>query len=258
MFLYLINNDVTIIKFFLFFVIYSFLGWCFEVAYAFTEKGHFINRGFLYGPFCPIYGLGITIIVVCLAPFKNNLLLLFLMSTILTSALEYITGYMLERFFNAKWWDYTNNRFNIKGRICLSFSIVWGIASVLVLLLIHPIIEFLVYAFSNKAIFYLYLITIFYFMFDFTFTIISLIKLTVILSRIQNLFDEIITKSKETIQITRTKAADKFSILYNKYGDEFNTLNTNHLRFFSAFPNLRSYKFEDAIKLIKNKIKELK
>lgn len=258
MFLYLINNDVTIIKIFLYFVIYSFLGWYFEVTYAFTQKGCFVNRGFLYGPFCPIYGFGITIIVVCLAPFKSNLLLLFVMSTILTSALEYITGYMLERFFNAKWWDYTDNKFNIKGRICLSFSIIWGIASVLVILLVHPIIEFLVYAFSNKVLFYLYLAALIYFIFDFMFTIISLIKLTVILSHIQDLCDDIISKSKETIQITKSKAADKFSVLYNKYEDEFNSLNTNHLRFFKAFPDLRSYKFEDAVKLIKNKIKDLK
>ena len=87
------------------FVIYAFIGWCTEVAYAATEKGVFINRGFLNGPYCPIYGCGVLIVVTVLTPLKNNLLVLFAGSFLLTSILEFLTGFLLEKIFKNKWCD---------------------------------------------------------------------------------------------------------------------------------------------------------
>ena len=127
-------------------LVYSFLGWCCEVAFAALKTGKFVNRGFLNGPVCPIYGFGVLSVVLVLEPVKDNLLLLFFGSMVFTSLLEFLAGFAMEHIFHDKWWDYSNNPFNIKGYICLEFSIMWGIACVLVVDIIHPIIMKLVNA----------------------------------------------------------------------------------------------------------------
>ena len=121
------------------FIIYAFIGWCTEVSYAALDTGKFVNRGFLNGPYCPIYGCGVVIVVAILTPLKENLLILFAGSFLLTSVLEYITGYILEKVFHNKWWDYSDKPFNIKGYVCLKFSIYWGLACTFIMDIIHPI-----------------------------------------------------------------------------------------------------------------------
>lgn len=120
------------------FFIYAFLGWCTEVSYAATKTGKFVNRGFLNGPWCPIYGFGVVIVLAFLEPLKDNLLLLFLGSVVLTSALEWLTGFLLEKLFAQRWWDYSNEPFNLGGYICLRFSLAWGFACLFVVKLLHP------------------------------------------------------------------------------------------------------------------------
>lgn len=122
------------------FIIYAFIGWCTEVSYAALDTGKFVNRGFLNGPYCPIYGCGVVIVVAILTPLKENLLIMFAGSFLLTSVLEYITGYILEKVFHNKWWDYSDKPFNIKGYVCLKFSIYWGLACTFIMDIIHPII----------------------------------------------------------------------------------------------------------------------
>lgn len=122
------------------FIIYAFIGWCTEVSYAALDRGIFVNRGFLNGPYCPVYGCGVLIVIVILTPLKGNLLILFLGSFLLTSVLEYITGYILEKVFHNKWWDYSDKPFNIRGYVCLKFSILWGLACTFIMLVLHPII----------------------------------------------------------------------------------------------------------------------
>lgn len=122
------------------FIIYAFIGWCTEVSYAALDQGVFVNRGFLNGPYCPIYGCGVLIVIVVLTPLKGNLLILFLGSVLMTSILEYFTGYILEKVFHNKWWDYSDIPFNIKGYICLKFSILWGLACSFIMLVLHPVI----------------------------------------------------------------------------------------------------------------------
>ena len=122
------------------FIIYAFFGWCTEVSYAALDTGKFVNRGFLNGPYCPIYGCGIVIVVTILTPLKENLLLLFAGSVLLTTTLEFLTGYILEKAFHNKWWDYSDKPFNVKGYICLKFSILWGLACTFVMEILHPAI----------------------------------------------------------------------------------------------------------------------
>lgn len=122
------------------FCIYAFLGWSIEVVYQAVNKGVFVNRGFLNGPYCPMYGVGMVMVSYILPMFKSNIIILFVTSFIFASALEFVTGFVLEKIFHNKWWDYSNVPFNIMGYICLKFSIYWGIGGVLMFTTIHPII----------------------------------------------------------------------------------------------------------------------
>lgn len=134
-----------------YFVLYSFLGWCTEVAYAAVNSGQFVNRGFLNGPVCPIYGFGVLLVISCLTPLMDNKVLLFLGAVFLTSALEWLTGFTLEKIFHGKWWDYSQMPFNLNGYICLKFSIIWGLACLLIMDLIHPLTRMAVESFPLTA-----------------------------------------------------------------------------------------------------------
>ncbi|PRR84309.1 putative ABC transporter permease [Clostridium vincentii] len=122
------------------FFIYSFLGWCVEVIYATVNSRKFVNRGFLNGAVCPIYGFGVVIIIACLTPLKDNIIFAYIGSVLLISSLELITGWLLEKSFHQKWWDYSDMKFNINGYACLKFSLMWGLACLLILNIIDPII----------------------------------------------------------------------------------------------------------------------
>ena len=120
------------------------MGWCVEVIFCSVNTGHWVNRGFLNGPVCPIYGFGMVIVLLCLTPISQNLLLLFIGSFFLTSALELVTGFVLKKAFHTTWWDYTDQPFNIGGYVCLKFSLAWGLGGMAAVRLLHPPIERLV------------------------------------------------------------------------------------------------------------------
>jgi uncharacterized membrane protein len=127
-----------------YFFIYAFLGWCTEIVYAAAETGKFVNRGFLNGPACPIYGVGVLVVLYLLYPVKDNILYMFLGSILITSAIEFIGGFALEKVFHQKWWDYSDKPLNIGGYICPTFSLAWGLACLVVVDRIHPLIMSLV------------------------------------------------------------------------------------------------------------------
>ena len=122
------------------FFVYAFLGWCAEVAFAAVKTGKFVNRGFLNGPLCPIYGVGVVLVVLLLMPVHQNLVLLYVASTVLVTVLEGLTGFFMDKIFHHKWWDYTDQPLNIGGYVCLPFSLVWGVCCVLIVRVIHPVV----------------------------------------------------------------------------------------------------------------------
>ena len=126
------------------FLIYSFLGWCVEVSFVAVTTGRVVNRGFLNGPVCPIYGVGMLGALLLLEPVSGNLVLLFFLGMLLCTLVELIGGWILEKAFHTRWWDYTDKPFNLGGYICLGFSIMWGFAVTFAVRLIHPLIFSLV------------------------------------------------------------------------------------------------------------------
>ena len=127
-----------------YFLIYSCLGWCLEVVYAAVTTGRLVNRGFLNGPVCPIYGFGMVIVLYALTPLVDNTLLLYLGGVILPSALELVGGWALYKLYRTRWWDYSDYPFNIGGYICLEFCLLWGVGTLVVMRIVHPIIAGLV------------------------------------------------------------------------------------------------------------------
>lgn len=134
------RKEFILYQFILNFFVYGFLGWCTEVAFAACKEQKFVNRGFLNGPICPIYGFGVSTVLLFLTPFQDNLIMLYLISTIVVTALEWLTGFLLERLFHSRWWDYSDMPLNLNGYVCLLFSVIWGAACVFIVKVFHPLI----------------------------------------------------------------------------------------------------------------------
>ncbi|EOM7054304.1 putative ABC transporter permease [Enterococcus faecalis] len=137
----------------LLFFIYSFIGWLWETVYCSLKAKKFVYRGFLVGPYCPIYGFGVLSVLYFVEPFENNLLVLYVGSAVLVTILEYVTSYGLEKLFHASWWDYHDVPFNLNGRVALPVSLFWGLGCVLIVKVIQSeiakVVSFLQATFGN-------------------------------------------------------------------------------------------------------------
>lgn len=133
-------GSISLYQVFWYFLIFSFLGWCSEVIFATLKSGKFVNRGFLCGPVCPIYGCGVVIVLLALQNVLDSWWWLFFGGALVATLLEFVTGFVLEKIFHTRWWDYSKEPFNVKGYICLRFTILWGIA---ILLLFRTIVAFI-------------------------------------------------------------------------------------------------------------------
>lgn len=270
-----------------FFYIYAFLGWCVEVIYATVNSGKFVNRGFLNGPVCPIYGFGVLLVIISLESLKDNLIILFLGSVILTSAIEFITGFILEKVFNDKWWDYSEVHFNIKGYICLKFSLIWGVTCILVVDVVQPII----YKFVNlvpvmlgKTVIFISMVI---FLIDFiaTSTAISKFKRSIrlmdeLVSSIKVISDEIginisdgvllamekqenvrgnVDSIKEAIvsKVDIEKRKEELEELKEKYEMFIKKQKNSYERILKAFPDLQKGKYKNYIDKMKKYYKKI-
>lgn len=135
-----------------FFYIYCLLGWIWESTYVSVKDRKLINRGFLYGPWLPIYGSGAICILFATLPFKENLFLIFLLGAIMASILEYFTGTAMETMFKVRYWDYSSEPLNLNGYICLKCSLVWGIFSILLVRVLHNPLEAMVLAIDDQIL----------------------------------------------------------------------------------------------------------
>lgn len=133
--------NINLLELLTYFILYSFLGWVMESVFRSICERKLINTGFLRGPFCPIYGIGATIMFLFLEGFENKPILLFFISIIILTAWEYVVGVFLETVFHTKYWDYSDHKINFQGRICLTNSIFWGILGIIFVKYLHPFIQ---------------------------------------------------------------------------------------------------------------------
>ena len=243
------------------FIFYSFLGWILETCYAsFTTRG-FVNRGFLNGPFCPVYGFGAVLIVCVLTPVRNDAFLLFILGTFLTSLLEYITGYILEKAFHTKWWDYSQRRFHLHGRICLPFSILWGILSVVLLQTLHPATCYLITLIPVPAGKVILFFLAGYFILDVAFSAGTVLRLNHRLKQIHLLSEEISARlgyvKRLSLPASIEELQRKVLELTLRREKLVNRKMVFHTRLLKAFPGIQSLGFDKTLKEIKSRIRAL-
>lgn len=157
-----------------YFIIYSFLGWVWETTFVSIRTRRFVNRGFLRGLFIPIYGYGALLILLIknliaqpTGSYTANLLVVVLISILVVTLLEFLTGYFMEKIFHKKWWNYSDRIWNIKGYVCLESSLVWGIFIVVFILFLHPSVSMFLLDLSNQSLFSISLLVLFYLFIDF-------------------------------------------------------------------------------------------
>lgn len=146
------SRSIELTDLMVWFIIYSFLGWIYETLYCSLVEGHYVNRGFLYGPFIPIYGSCIVFAILLLYDKRINKVLLFFICAFIASVFEYVTSWWMELLFNKRWWDYSEELLNINGRVCLGAAIVFGLFGVLILHHLHPLIEKLLNLLPEKIV----------------------------------------------------------------------------------------------------------
>lgn len=194
-------------KYFLYFIIYSFIGWLMEVICKLFEFKRFVNRGFLIGPICPIYGYGVLAIIVLIGKDTSDVLTVFLKSIFVCSLLEYFTSYFMEKLFKARWWDYSSRKFNINGRICLETMLPFGILGTTVVYLIHPIVINFVNLFGTKIIIIISSLLFFIYLAD------NIVSFN-IMSQIKNEIKKNKMDNTELIKKKVSKWIENHSILY--------------------------------------------
>lgn len=258
------------VKILLYFVLYSFMGWCLESVYKTILEKKPINSGFLYGPFCPIYGFGAIIMILLFQNLSNHIILVFLISMVTLTVWEYIVGVILEKIFKTKYWDYSDLKFNINGRICLKNSIYWGILGVFFTTILHPYIQSIIELIPNRTLFYanmiIYVILI-------TDVIVTVSKMLFIDQKIQQLYEigemikEKITELKENESLEKVyKENIQKMIIELKEKQEKVKIETYRLiiRLKKAFPTMQSEtinKFLNPkmeIQSLREKIKKIK
>ncbi len=252
----------------LYFFIYSFLGWVCESIYCSYLQKKVINRGFLNGPICPVYGVGALIVITGLWSYRDSIIAVFILGIILTSLLEYMTATILEKLFHAKWWDYSNHKFNINGKVCLLNSIMFGFLSLFVIEILHPFV-LNVLKYFNPYILYVFLIlAIIGMILDLVVTAKALNTLTVKVDSLVSIIDDVkkvhakfkVYDEEEFLhkfKLNPEGMIEKLKMMSLKYEDldiqqkmdemqnRFKALKDKaivHRRLVNAFPNMRSTK----------------
>ena len=243
----------TPLKILTYFLIYSFLGWCIESIYKSILEKKLINSGFLFGPICPIYGFGAIIMYVFLEDISNKPILTFCLGFVVLSIWEYVVGVFLEKVFHTKYWDYSNYKFNLQGRVCLLNSIFWGILGMLFIDVINPIVTSMLYKIDVNLIQYFDIMAYIVLIVDMTVSTINNFSITEKLKYVEELNVSIKEKLEErkakgigteigeSLQETLEELkAKRDAIVQNSY--------ERILRLKRAFPTLKSEQITNFLK----------
>lgn len=241
----------------LWFFLYSFVGWAWESALFTVQERRFVNRGFLNGPFCPIYGFGALLLLLLLEYRVSNILALFLIAVILTTTLEYLTAVLLENLFHAKWWDYSMFPLNYKGRISVISSVVFGVFAVLQIRFIHPFVRSTTDQIPEHIKRILLFLVIIYLFVDFTLTVRHVFIMNGRLSEIQGALNAFFGKYYRRAGELRNSIRENFeeSEFYSeRIKTLFNLDRFQNRRIMRAFPKFRSLLYDDALKKLRARV----
>ncbi len=256
----------TIINSIIYLVIYSFVGWCCECVYCFLINGKLVNRGFLYGPFCPIYGFGALSIIFALGALPQTVSAIFFGGMVVTSALEYATSWAMEQLFDAKWWDYSKQKWNLHGRICLLNSTLFGILCVILTFDMHPVISSWLVPFNVdfKAGFAAALLL--YFAADFGATLYHVLGINLRLDRLEKIRAEIEARYTEldakldfaefAERLREIDLRDERDELVERFQAMLKNNDFYERRLLDAFPNLRNRRHPEYLAVIQRRMKE--
>lgn len=179
-------------------IIYSVIGWIWESIYMSVLEKKLVNRGYVTGPVCTIYGVGALVLYFSLRGVSDNYVLLFFCGAILATVLEYITAVLMESIFHTSWWDYTNQILNYKGRICFSSTVAWGVASILLFAVLQPFVNSIVALYPVSLGKIIVIACAIIYAIDFTFATIAAADLSKKLSRMNELMEEVSDYLRET------------------------------------------------------------
>ncbi len=203
---------MTLYQIFWYFIIYSLIGWMIEVVFHAVTQGKIVNRGFLNGPICPVYGSGVLMVLIVLFLIGSILgiktsvevshpMILFAIGIVFASLIEFLAGFILDKLFHARWWDYSDRKFNINGYICLEFSIIWGLAIAFVLRVIQPGIENIIDMIPHMLGDILLIIIYMIFVADIVITVLTVLKMNKQLERMEDIQKSILKISDEMSEI---------------------------------------------------------
>lgn len=259
-------GTLSLYEIFAYFFIYAFLGWIAEVCFHAITRGEFANRGFLNGPLCPIYGVGVTLILLILGKWAQKPWAVLLVGIALPTLLELIGGWAMEKFFHNKWWDYSDRKLNFKGYICLEFSILWGLAAVCVICVLHPGIKWLVDLIKDPFATVGVSLLLAAFVADLIVTVLQLLKLNKKLKEL----DEVTKAMRLGSNAIGKKVAGAAMVVGEKVEGAKEKLSEAHekavdaivakmpKRLLGAFPTLQSRRNPDAVPLAKESAKRIK
>ncbi|BAP86663.1 hypothetical protein LOOC260_121570 [Paucilactobacillus hokkaidonensis JCM 18461] len=227
----------------LYFFAYAFIGWLWECAYVSVRKKHLTNSGFLIGPIIPVYGFSILTVLLVLEPFKNNIAALFVLGALLVTIIEYLTSWLMEKLFKARWWDYSKLPFNLNGRVALPISLFWGFGVVIIVKLVHPFVSQFILSLSRVTVITSSVVFTDLLMFDLGFTIANVIGFGAATQRIGNTVETLKADLKNQVADANPKLGKPISWFENfrtnaKLIDQQPKLNYVQRRLLSAFPNI--------------------
>lgn len=233
----------------------SFLGWVLETAVFSIRQRRFVNRGFLAGPICPVYGFGAILLLSILGRFEQAWPLVLLFGIILTTLLEYVSSWALELIFHARWWDYSNQPLNLQGRITLFHSLLWGCLGLLLVYGLNPVLTVILAQVSPPVRLWAAIAVAILLLSDLTVTVLGLIDLNRQLARLQEKMLQIRQKNKELGQNVRIRLA----VLAQSFRDmrrQARTIGPVQRRILLAFPNFRSLRHQEALRRLRRWLKE--
>lgn len=241
----------TIIQWLMFFYIYCFIGWCWETLYVSIRKRKFTNRGFMVGPWLPIYGSGAIIMLLAALPFKDNIFLVFICGMIAATILEYCTGVIIEALFKVRYWDYSNQPLNLNGHICFFCSLGWGVASVLLVKFLHSPVEAFVLKIDYTVLRWIVTILSIIIAVDFALSFRAAMDLKSVLENLTQSNEEI-RKLKKRLDVLIAVIDDERLQLIKKYDEKLNQTKSQYREFYE---NIRQkFSVIDQIKISRDRV----